>query len=130
MLDQTKFKQWLEGKDELDVVGESCNMFACPIAVYLEQQTGVFQVCVGDNHKIEIRTEAVSRWEHIDTPVWLRPFVLLVDQGGTRRPVIVAEAKLYFEQMNDESLIARLELAQLEAFNHKDLGNETQKNRV
>ena len=72
------FKEWLEGKDPSEIAGISVNSTSCPLAVYLQNETGHLWEVERDHYHDAITSH--------DLPRWAQQFVVNVDDFTLGEP--------------------------------------------
>lgn len=81
-----EFKNILESKEKLEIVGEAGRTTCCPIALVVKSQCGGFDICVGHN--------TTGFGGHIyENPEWVVEFIRQIDADkDTGTPITVEEA--------------------------------------
>lgn len=93
MLELPRFEAWLERKAPHAKIGTPISKDACPLAVYLKEETG--QTYLVRTQIVTIPKDDVWQSERFvcDLPPWAREFVLCTDATYATRQVTAQEAK-------------------------------------
>jgi hypothetical protein len=89
-LEPGKMRQWLEGKAPEQVCGMSNCWGRCPLATYLREANGAYDIRVGEHTYRMLLPEGDTG--DCPLPDWAMRFVDYVDAGPDLRRVTVAEA--------------------------------------
>jgi len=78
-----RFKQWIEGKEAHEVIGECGDTARCPLAAWLASE-GVVNGSVG---KYDIEGRIDGQWFQVMHPHWMARLVKCVDAKGQGMPI-------------------------------------------
>ena len=71
-LNKKAFRTWLKSRPQCDIVGESGNPWACPLATFLFDTTGNASL-------VSAKMYSDSKWNETPLPQWAQAFISTID---------------------------------------------------
>jgi hypothetical protein len=98
LLNWQRLYEWTEAKEQGAVLGESCTNSSCPIAKYLNEETGIYW-SVGPS----IRPADGTKKDRLHKPEWVKRLIEETDQatGNKQGPVTREQHLSILEKVKD-----------------------------